>query len=84
MTLDMGGTSADMAVIHGGRTVPTREGRIGGYPLRVQMVDVHTIGAGGGSIARLDYGGALKGWARQCRGGPGSRSAMAAAALRQR
>jgi N-methylhydantoinase A/oxoprolinase/acetone carboxylase beta subunit len=40
--------------------VPTREGRIGGYPLRVQMVDVHTIGAGGGSIARLDDGGALK------------------------
>ena len=60
VTLDMGGTSADIAVIHGGRMVPTREGRIGGYPLRVQMVDVHTIGAGGGSIARLDDGGALK------------------------
>jgi N-methylhydantoinase A len=60
VTLDMGGTSADIAVIHGGLMVPTREGRIGGYPLRVQMVDVHTIGAGGGSIARLDDGGALK------------------------
>jgi N-methylhydantoinase A len=60
VTLDMGGTSADIAVIHSGRMVPTREGRIGGYPLRVQMVDVHTIGAGGGSIARLDDGGALK------------------------
>ena len=60
ITLDMGGTSTDIAVIQGGKLVATREGRIGGYPLRVQMVDVHTIGAGGGSIARLDDGGALK------------------------
>ena len=60
VTLDMGGTSTDIAVINDGRMVATREGRIGGYPLRVQMVDVHTIGAGGGSIARLDDGGALK------------------------
>ena len=56
----MGGTSTDIAVIQGGKLVATREGRIGGYPLRVQMVDVHTIGAGGGSIATLDDGGALK------------------------
>jgi N-methylhydantoinase A/oxoprolinase/acetone carboxylase beta subunit len=60
VTLDMGGTSTDIAVIHGGRLLASREGRIGGFPLRVQMVDVHTIGAGGGSIARLDDGGALK------------------------
>jgi N-methylhydantoinase A/oxoprolinase/acetone carboxylase beta subunit len=60
ITLDMGGTSTDIAVIQGGNLVATREGRIGGYPLRVHMVDVHTIGAGGGSIARLDDGGALK------------------------
>jgi N-methylhydantoinase A/oxoprolinase/acetone carboxylase beta subunit len=60
VTLDMGGTSADIAVIHAGRMLPTREGRIGGYPLRVQMVDVHTIGAGGGSIAWVDAGGALR------------------------
>jgi N-methylhydantoinase A/oxoprolinase/acetone carboxylase beta subunit len=60
ITLDMGGTSTDIAVIQGGKLVATREGRIGGYPLRVQMVDVHTIGAGGGSIAKLDDGGALK------------------------
>jgi N-methylhydantoinase A/oxoprolinase/acetone carboxylase beta subunit len=60
VTLDMGGTSTDIAVIHGGRLIATREGRIGGFPLRVQMVDVHTIGAGGGSIARLDDGGALR------------------------
>jgi len=60
VTFDMGGTSTDIAVINGGRLTATREGRIGGFPLRVQMVDVHTIGAGGGSIARLDDGGALK------------------------
>src|ERR1051326_768037 len=60
VTFDMGGTSTDIAVIKGGRLAATREGRIGGFPLRVQMVDVHTIGAGGGSIARLDDGGALK------------------------
>jgi N-methylhydantoinase A/oxoprolinase/acetone carboxylase beta subunit len=60
ITLDMGGTSTDIAVIQGGNLVATREGRIGGYPLRVHMVDAHTIGAGGGSIARLDDGGALK------------------------
>jgi N-methylhydantoinase A/oxoprolinase/acetone carboxylase beta subunit len=60
VTFDMGGTSTDIAVIKGGRLTATREGRIGGFPLRVQMVDVHTIAAGGGSIARLDDGGALK------------------------
>jgi N-methylhydantoinase A/oxoprolinase/acetone carboxylase beta subunit len=60
VTFDMGGTSTDIAVIKSGRLTATREGRIGDFPLRVQMVDVHTIGAGGGSIARLDDGGALK------------------------
>jgi len=60
ITLDMGGTSTDIGVILDGQPVATREGRIGGFPLRVQMVDVHTIGAGGGSIARLDEAGALK------------------------
>jgi N-methylhydantoinase A/oxoprolinase/acetone carboxylase beta subunit len=60
VTFDMGGTSTDIAVIKSGRLTATREGRISDFPLRVQMVDVHTIGAGGGSIARLDDGGALK------------------------
>ncbi len=60
ITLDMGGTSTDIGVIRDGVPVATRDGRIGGFPLRVQMVDVHTIGAGGGSIARLDEAGALK------------------------
>lgn len=60
ITFDMGGTSTDIGVTRDGLPVATREGRIGGFPLRVQMVDVHTIGAGGGSIARLDEAGALK------------------------
>jgi len=60
VTLDMGGTSFDVALVRGG-TIETRaEGRIGRYPLRVPMVDVHTIGAGGGSIAYLDPAGGLK------------------------
>jgi N-methylhydantoinase A/oxoprolinase/acetone carboxylase beta subunit len=60
IALDMGGTSTDVAVVRDGRLVATRESRIRSHPLRVQMVDVHTIGAGGGSIARVDAGGALK------------------------
>ncbi len=60
VTIDIGGTSTDVAIVLDGRLEPSREGRIGGYPLRVPMVGVHTIGAGGGSIARLDEAGALK------------------------
>ncbi|MEJ2619322.1 MAG: hydantoinase/oxoprolinase family protein [Candidatus Thiodiazotropha sp.] len=58
LTLDMGGTSTDVALIDGQPRL-TREGRIGSWPVAVPMVDMHTIGAGGGSIARLDEGGML-------------------------
>jgi N-methylhydantoinase A len=58
LTLDMGGTSTDVALIDGTPRL-TREGRIGPWPVAVPMVDMHTIGAGGGSIARLDAGGML-------------------------
>ncbi|MET0010721.1 MAG: hydantoinase/oxoprolinase family protein, partial [Candidatus Thiodiazotropha sp. 6PLUC4] len=58
LTLDMGGTSTDVALIDGAPRL-TREGRIGPWPVAVPMVDMHTIGAGGGSIARLDAGGML-------------------------
>ncbi|MEW8625494.1 MAG: hydantoinase/oxoprolinase family protein [Candidatus Thiodiazotropha sp.] len=58
LTLDMGGTSTDVALIDGQPRL-TREGRIGSWPVAVPMVDMHTIGAGGGSIARLDAGGML-------------------------
>ena len=58
LTFDMGGTSTDVALVAGEPRLTT-EGRIAGYPVALPMVDMHTIGAGGGSIARLDPGGAL-------------------------
>lgn len=59
LTFDMGGTSTDVALIDGDLTL-TSEGRIGPWPVGVSMVDLHTIGAGGGSLARLDEGGLLR------------------------
>ncbi|KYK34612.1 MAG: hypothetical protein AYK18_13855 [Theionarchaea archaeon DG-70] len=59
ITLDMGGTSTDISVIKG-EPIITTEGSIEKYPLRIPMIDIHTIGAGGGSIAWLDEGGALR------------------------
>lgn len=59
LTFDMGGTSTDVALIDGGLRL-TNEGRIGPYPVAVPMVDMHTIGAGGGSIASIDAGGLLQ------------------------
>ncbi|VAW97900.1 N-methylhydantoinase A [hydrothermal vent metagenome] len=60
LTFDMGGTSTDVALLDGGELRLTSEGRIGDYPVGVPMVDMHTIGAGGGSIARVDAGGMLQ------------------------
>ena len=59
ITLDMGGTSTDVALVDGSAT-PRPESSIDGLPLRVRMLDIETIGAGGGSIARVDAGGALR------------------------
>ncbi len=59
LTFDMGGTSTDVALIDGELQLTT-EGQIGPWPVSVPMVDMHTIGAGGGSIARLDAGGLLQ------------------------
>ncbi|MEJ2592279.1 MAG: hydantoinase/oxoprolinase family protein, partial [Candidatus Thiodiazotropha sp.] len=59
LSFDMGGTSTDVALIDGAPRL-TREGRIGPWPVAVPMVDMHTIGAGGGSLARLDAGGMLQ------------------------
>lgn len=59
LTFDMGGTSTDVALIDGEPRL-TGEGRIGRFPVAVPMVDMHTIGAGGGSIAWLDVGGMLQ------------------------
>ncbi len=60
ITLDMGGTSCDVSLIHQGQPKLTSEGQIADRPLRVPMVDMETIGAGGGSIAWIDAGGALR------------------------
>jgi N-methylhydantoinase A len=59
ITLDMGGTSTDVSIVEGD-LVLTSEGEAAGFPLRFPMIDIHSIGAGGGSVARLDRGGALK------------------------
>jgi N-methylhydantoinase A len=59
MTFDMGGTSSDVALIEDEIEL-TSEGHIAGYPVGVPMVDMHTIGAGGGSIASIDAGGLLR------------------------
>ncbi len=59
ITFDMGGTSTDVSMIDGDLSL-TMESSISGYPVKVPMIDIHTVGAGGGSIARIDEGGALK------------------------
>ncbi|WP_226011385.1 hydantoinase/oxoprolinase family protein [Halomicrobium salinisoli] len=60
ITMDMGGTSTDVSLVEGGDPSLTTDWEIAGHPLGVPTVDVHTIGAGGGSIARIDAGGALR------------------------
>lgn len=58
ITLDVGGTSADISLIDGEPRL-TAEGKVGDWPLTLPMIDIHTIGAGGGSIARVSPEGAL-------------------------
>ena len=62
ITFDIGGTSADIGVVTDGRfsEASARDTWIGGYPVIVPMIDIHTIGAGGGSIAYVDSGGTFK------------------------
>jgi N-methylhydantoinase A len=59
ITFDMGGTSSDVALIDGQPTT-TNEADVAGLPVRVPVLDIHTVGAGGGSLARFDAGGALR------------------------
>lgn len=59
MTFDMGGTSTDVCLVPG-RIPYTTEADFLGWPARIPIIDIHTVGAGGGSIARLDPGGLLK------------------------
>jgi N-methylhydantoinase A len=60
ISLDMGGTSTDVCLIADGQTALTAERDVGGLPLRLPTVDLHTVGAGGGSIVWVDRGGALR------------------------
>ena len=59
ISFDMGGTSTDVSLLEG-EPRPASEGEIAGLPVRVPMLDIHTVGAGGGSIARFDAAGALR------------------------
>ncbi len=58
--MDMGGTSADVSLLRGGDLVRTTEGEINDLPVKTPMIDVTTVGAGGGSVVRVDAGGALR------------------------
>ena len=60
ITVDVGGTSSDICLIEGARPRITTESDIQGYPIKLPMIDINTIGAGGGSIAWIDPGGALQ------------------------
>jgi len=60
ISFDMGGTSTDVSLIAGGRVERTVERAVDGLPIRLPMVDIHTVGAGGGSIVWRDAGGAIR------------------------
>ena len=59
LTFDMGGTSTDVSLVHDEIHV-TSEAEIGGCPIRVPVIDIHTVGSGGGSLATVDAGGNLR------------------------
>jgi N-methylhydantoinase A len=60
ITFDMGGTSCDVALIHQGNPVITTQGKISQRPISLPMLDIHTVSAGGGTIARIDAVGGLQ------------------------
>jgi N-methylhydantoinase A len=60
IAFDMGGTSTDVCLIANGSVERTSERSVGGLPIRLPMIDIHTVGAGGGSIVWRDVGGALR------------------------
>jgi N-methylhydantoinase A len=60
ITFDMGGTSTDVALCDTGAIRTTNEATVAGLPVAVSVMDIHTVGAGGGSIARVDEGGSLR------------------------
>jgi N-methylhydantoinase A len=60
ITFDMGGTSTDVALCHQSSIRTTNEATVAGLPVAVSVMDIHTVGAGGGSIAQVDAGGSLR------------------------
>ena len=71
ITFDMGGTSTDVALLTGGQCRLASEAVVHGYPIKAPMLDIHTVGAGGGSIAYVDSGGLLKVGPRSAGADPG-------------
>jgi N-methylhydantoinase A len=71
ITYDMGGTSTDVCLVHGGQPLTTTEGMIGAFPVKVPQIDIRTVGAGGGSIAWLDVDGSLQVGPRSAGARPG-------------
>jgi len=71
LTMDMGGTSCDASLVEGGDPVVATETTVGDYPVSVPSIDVHTVGAGGGSVAWIDAGGALRVGPRSAGADPG-------------
>src|SRR3954447_5170416 len=71
LCFDLGGTSCDVCVVEGGRVRASAGRTIGGRPLALPMVDIHTVGAGGGSIAGRDAGGAVRVGPRSVGADPG-------------
>jgi N-methylhydantoinase A/oxoprolinase/acetone carboxylase beta subunit len=71
LCFDMGGTSCDVCVIEGGAVRESTGREVGGHPLALPMVDIHTVGAGGGSIGWRDAGGALRVGPRSAGAEPG-------------
>lgn len=71
ITFDMGGTSIDVSLIENGKAQLSNDRTVEGYPARIPMIDIVTVGAGGGSIARIDEGGALKVGPRSAGATPG-------------
>lgn len=74
ITIDIGGTSSDIALVHSGKPIIRAEGLVAGYPIRVPMVDVNAIGAGGGSVAWIDAAGGLRVGPRSAGSEPGPAS----------
>jgi N-methylhydantoinase A len=71
ITLDMGGTSCDVALIEGGDLKFTAESNVEGYPVQISTIDLNIVGAGGGSVAWLDSGGGLRVGPRSAGADPG-------------